>query len=136
MESKPAVEPGSTASQKSIFVVDDERLLLDLGAALLRPRGYEVRTFINPAQAVATFQNAQPRPDLIITDYSMPEMTGMDLLAAVRAGHAQQRVRLVSGTAGPEVFSDHPEKPDAFLNKPYLVDHFIAVVSQILQKKD
>jgi DNA-binding NtrC family response regulator len=102
-----------------VFVVDDEAMLLELAAVILEPAGYQVATFRDPEMALEAFTNQQPRPSLLITDYAMHSMTGMDLIHACRKIEPGLKVLLVSGTVGPDVFFNSPQKPDQFLAKPY-----------------
>ena len=66
----------------TIFVVDDEQMLLDLAAAILQPLGYNVRTFSDPRMALKEFPAA--KPVVIVTDYAMGEMNGLDLVRECR----------------------------------------------------
>ena len=60
-----------------IFVVDDERLITETLAIILRQKGYTVRGFHCPTIALE-HQHLQPR--LVLTDYRMPVLTGTELL--------------------------------------------------------
>ena len=68
----------------TIYVVDDEPMLLELASVILEPLGYAIQTFRDPEMAVRAFKSAQPRPALIITDYAMHTMNGMQLIEACR----------------------------------------------------
>jgi len=67
-------------TSKLIYVVDDEPMLLELATVILEPLGYEVQTFRDPGSALKAYESAQIHPTLVITDYAMHTMTGMDLL--------------------------------------------------------
>ena len=58
----------STATKPTVFVVDDEPMLLELAAVIIAPLGCEVRTFRDPETALREFAIA--RPDLVLTDSS------------------------------------------------------------------
>lgn len=102
-----------------VFVVDDEPMLLELNAVIIEPLGFRVRTFRDPDTAVRAFTLASPRPVLIVTDYAMHTMNGMDLISACRRVDPQQRILLVSGTVDESIYRNAVEKPDDFLAKPY-----------------
>ncbi len=108
--------------QFTIFVVDDEPMLLDLAEAILRPLGYEVRTFRDPEMALKEFPELHP--EVVITDYAMGRMTGMDLIRECRRIKPGQKMVLVSGTVDEHVFSDALVKPNQFITKPYQVQEF------------
>ena len=108
-----------TADQPTVFVVDDEPMLLELAEAILKPLGYQVRTFRDPELALKEFPAG--RPDVVITDYAMGRMSGMDLIRECRRINPRQKMILLSGTVDEHVFADAPVKPDQFLTKPYQI---------------
>jgi two-component system KDP operon response regulator KdpE len=67
---------------KRILVVDDERQITRMLRASLQASGYVVDIAQNGLEAFEKFE--AERPDLIITDLSMPEMSGLELTQAVR----------------------------------------------------
>jgi CheY-like chemotaxis protein len=117
-----------------VFAVDDEPMLLELVAMVLEPLGYRVQTFRDPAAAVHAHSVAQPWPELIITDFAMHAMTGLDLIRDCRRIHPQQKVLMVSGTVDETVYYDSPYKPDQFLAKPYTAAQLADMVKALLAK--
>lgn len=115
-----------------IFVVDDEPLLIELAAALLEPAGYAVKTFHDPEAALKAFTSSDPRPALVITDYAMHRMTGLDLIRECRQINPDQKAILVSGTVDEDVYHNSRTKPDRFLAKPYQSKQLIAMVQSVL----
>lgn len=115
-----------------IYVVDDEPMLLELAAVILEPLGYTIQTFRAPETALRAFKAAEPPPALIITDYAMHTMTGLDLAEACRQIQPRQKVLLVSGTVGPDILRGAPVKPDRFLAKPYQAKQLIDMVKAVL----
>src|SRR5262245_50792828 len=126
-----ARNPGEVA-QGQIFVVDDEAMLLELAAIILQPLGYKISTFRDPRSALDAFVAAQPRPVLVITDYAMHSMTGMSLLEACRRIEPEQKVLLISGTVGSEIYQFSQSRPDRFLAKPYHAKELIQAVESVL----
>ena len=116
-----------------IYVVDDEPLLLQLASVILEPYGYTIKTFGTAELALAAFKAAEPPPALIVTDYMMHDMTGMELVEACRQIRPGQKTLLVSGTVGEEIFQNSVQKPDRYLAKPYqakqLIDAVVAVLA-------
>jgi CheY-like chemotaxis protein len=132
--------PDSNNSQSKgpgplIYVVDDEPMLLELATIILEPHGYHIKTFRDPGLALQSFQTAQPRPDLLITDYAMHTMNGMQLVEHFRQLQPRQKILLVSGTVGEDIFQDAPERPDRFLAKPYQATQFTEAVKTLLAGK-
>jgi ATP-dependent Lon protease len=111
-----------------IYVVDDEPMLLDLAEMVLKPAGFDVRTFVDPRRALADYAAAKPPPSLVVTDFAMGEMTGLDLIRECRKLHPAQKIIMVSGTVDESIYADLEIKPDCFLAKPYNPDHLVAVI--------
>ena len=109
--------PSNVAAQPTVFVVDDEPMLLELAEVILKPLGCQVRTFRDPE--VALKEVAIAPPEVIITDYAMGRMSGMDLIRECRRLNPRQKLILVSGTVDGQVFADAPAKSNEFLSKPY-----------------
>eukprot|EP00831_Metopus_contortus_P030120 TRINITY_DN24744_c0_g1_i1.p3 TRINITY_DN24744_c0_g1~~TRINITY_DN24744_c0_g1_i1.p3 ORF type:complete len:156 (-),score=59.20 TRINITY_DN24744_c0_g1_i1:123-590(-) len=67
-----------------VMVVDDEETILGLVVATLERAGYKVSAFVDAREAWTEFMRHPERYDLLLTDQTMPELTGADLMAAVR----------------------------------------------------
>src|SRR6185436_20490673 len=106
-------------SEALIYVVDDEPILLELAAFILEPLGYRLKTFRNPDVAFQDFQSSRERPKLLITDYAMHQMNGMELLEKCKTADPKLKILLISGTVGEDIYHDSPIQPDKFLAKPY-----------------
>ena len=115
----------------TIFVVDDEPMLLEMAVMILEPLNFRVRTFRDPQTALSEFSAANPRPALIVTDYAMHSMTGMDLIRECRRIHPKQKTILLSGTVDESIYTKAEVKPDRFLAKPYQVSDFVTLVQSL-----
>ena len=115
-----------------IYIVDDEPMLLELASVILEPLGYRIRTFRTPEAAISEFKAAHPQPELIITDYAMHTMNGMELIEACRQIRPDQKTLLLSGTVGPDIYGDSPVRPDQFLAKPYQAKQLVDIVKAML----
>jgi CheY-like chemotaxis protein len=113
----------------TIFVVDDEQMLLDLAVAILQPLGYNVRTFSDPRVALKEYPAAKPL--VVVTDYAMGEMNGLDLVRECRRANPKQKVIMVSGTVDENIYAGLPQKPDRFMVKPYPVHEFIETIQAL-----
>jgi len=116
----------------SIYVVDDEPMLLELALVILLPLGYAVKTFRDPQTALEEFSSARPQPALIITDYAMHSMNGMALMEACRRIRPGQKILMVSGTVDETIYRNSTTKPDRFLAKPYQAKQLVDLVEELL----
>ena len=78
-----------------VLVVDDEPSILQIAAALFASKGYEVLTAADGFEALV--QLRQSLPDVIISDLSMPNMSGFELLSVVRRRFPHIPVIAMSG---------------------------------------
>jgi CheY-like chemotaxis protein len=131
---KPKAESGGRGKSdgRLIYLVDDEPMLLELASVILAPLGYALETYGSAEAASHAFEIAEPKPALIITDYAMHRMNGLELAEVCRRIRPNQRVLLVSGTVGPEACEGVRARPDRFLAKPYEAKEFIDAVKAVL----
>lgn len=119
------------AGMPVVFVVDDEVMLLDLAEMVLEPEGFEVRTFEDPQRALADYKAARKPPNVLVTDYAMNGMNGLDLIKECRKIHPDQKTFLISGTVDESIYANVEIKPNRFLAKPYDPDVFVAAVREL-----
>lgn len=119
-----------STGQPTVFVVDDEPMLLELAEAILKPMGYHVRIFRDPELALREFPSAHPA--VVITDYAMGRMNGMDLIRECRRINPRQKMILLSGTVDEHVFADAAVKPDQFITKPYQIQELAERVRSLI----
>jgi CheY-like chemotaxis protein len=94
-----AVEPAQSQSTSLVIVVvDDDRLVLTNTKAMLEDFGHTVLEASSGAQALELIRKT-PHVDLVVTDQAMPQMTGMQLAAAMKVEWPDLPVLLVSGYA-------------------------------------
>jgi len=82
---------------KTLLVVDDDPLLRDVETELLRLQGFKVLEAANAAKALRLAREAAAI-HLLITDFSMPEINGLELTHRFRAVHPKTPVLMVSGS--------------------------------------
>jgi CheY-like chemotaxis protein len=94
---KPLVPLGNN---EEILVVDDEPPILQIADRLLARMGYRAVCFNRPADALAAFEQSPNRFPLVLTDLTMPKMTGLDLAQRLHAIRAETPIILVTGMGG------------------------------------
>lgn len=132
MPESEAANPELLHTKPLVYVVDDEPMLLELASVILEPLGYQVVTFRDPEAALEAFTHGRPRPDLLITDYAMHHLNGMELIQECRRIEPSQKILLLSGTVGPEIFHQASCQPNRFLAKPYQAGQLVDLVRAVL----
>jgi CheY-like chemotaxis protein len=120
-------------SKRLIYVVDDKPALVDLAKIGLEAVGYAVRGFNNPTEVVAAIQLGAPIPDILMTDFDMPQMNGLELIRECRRLQPHLKTIVVSGTVESNVVLNDPVKVNRFLQKPYSPAHLNATISDLLE---
>jgi two-component system, OmpR family, response regulator VicR len=115
----------------TILVVDDEYLIADILSFALEDEGFSVVTASNGRKGLDALDRVKPA--LIITDFMMPAMDGLEFATAVRAlpSLLQVPIILISG-AQAHIGMQRPDLFDAVLPKPFNIDAIIAEVRKLL----
>jgi DNA-binding NtrC family response regulator len=117
-----------------ILVVDDEPTQLDLVAGFLRKQGFDVVAATSGRDAVARFK--QEPFDLVLTDQRMPDLSGLDVLHAVRASSPETAVVIMTayGTIETAVSAVKAGAAD-YLAKPLNLDELLHRMHQIQDRR-
>lgn len=118
-----------------ILLVDDDATVLAAMEALLSHLGYRVVALPHPQDALEQFQIDPAGFDLLLTDLTMPGMTGQALITQVRALCPTQRVLLMTGSLDmAEVDDDGRNRPDGTLAKPFSIQAVAEMIREILDR--
>ncbi len=130
-----------TASQISpdlrhrILVAEDDDDIRRLNIEVLAGSGYKVDAAADGDTAWDALRLNHYH--LLVTDYNMPKMSGVELLVRLQAARVAMPVILVSGTIPMEKLKRHPRlQIDATLQKPYTPDELLATVRKVLNATD
>ena len=114
-----------------VLLVEDSANLRELTARTLQDRGFTVVTAVGGAEAVSAIEREPQRFDLIVTDYAMPLVSGLDVVRFARGLRADWPAILVSGYTDAAGMADRP--PDVpLLSKPFTDDHLVATMHRVL----
>jgi DNA-binding NtrC family response regulator len=117
---------------KRVFVVDDESRIGELVQTILKLEGYDARCFSDPEQALSALEEEPQKPDLLLTDFVMQPINGMELIERSRRVVPNLKTILYSGNASEEVSQAYSTKPDRFLAKPFLPATLLALLEATL----
>lgn len=119
-----------------ILFVDDDPVLTGMGTTQLESLGYTVSSRTNSIEALALFKNKPDNFDLVITDMTMPKMTGDQLATEIKRIKPNIPIILCTGFSlkiSPD--NIHKIDIDAFLLKPIIIEEMAKTVRNVLDKK-
>ena len=132
----PAFEPSHvekpSSTEKIILLADDEMMLRDLLAELLESNGYSVIKVSSGVEALKVLTE-EIKVDLVIMDYSMPEMNGLECVNEIRKLKFEMPVILSTGSLSLEKdFNPKKMGINSLLSKPYEFDTMLATIQQLI----
>ena len=119
-----------------ILLVDDEEPIIEMEQQMLERLGYTVTTRTSSVEALELFRVAWNNFDLIITDMTMPNMTGMEL--ARKTIEIRQDIPVILCTGFSERINDKKAKAigvRAFVMKPIVSDKLAKTIRKVLDEK-
>ena len=114
-----------------LLVVDDDLHMRMMLEAVLESEGYSVVLAESGPEALAIMKEEQP--SLVLLDYMMPGMNGLDVLREIKKNHAQTDVIIVTGH-GNEKLSIEMLNSGAsdYIQKPFTMDKLLSSVKRVL----
>jgi CheY-like chemotaxis protein len=120
-------------NEKTILVADDESHILSVVSLKLRNAGFRVLTAADGQEALDLA--LQERPDLLITDYHMPQLSGLELCRRLKQEPATRSMPAIMLTARGYHLEPHDTEQSGILkmmSKPFSPRHLLATVHEIL----
>ena len=119
-----------------ILLVDDEKDILELFTEYLSSNGFNTISFQNPLDALGYFYQNQSNCSLVITDYKMPQMTGLDLIHKIRKQDIDCKIRtiIISAFIKDNLPYDksYIKTVDKILEKPVYLDRLKKIVQELI----
>ncbi len=115
-----------TAAARTILVVDDEFSVVETLSEILTWEGYVVVTAADGPTALAAL--AAGIPDVVLLDYMMPGMSGLEVLERIRTGPATADLPVIMMTAAPLSGDGHAPTWNALLRKPFDVTALLRAI--------
>lgn len=120
--------------KKTVLVVDDDVVYRHLLTSRLTKAGYEILIANNGREALNWLRQPHQRPDLVILDLLMPQVSGVEVLEAIKTLPFKLPVILISGAEWPIARQAviH-SSPDAYLTKPFAMQSLLDKIEAFLQ---
>ena len=122
---------------RKILTCDDEKHIVRLIQVNLERQGYEVITAFNGAECLEKVK--EDRPDLIVLDVMMPEMTGFEVLEALKKDPETESIPVIMLTAraqDADVLRGWQSGVECYLTKPFNPMELIAFVKRIFSMEE
>jgi PAS domain S-box-containing protein len=123
----------ATSLRGHVLYVDDDTALVFLIQRALSRRGLKVSTFSNPQLAIAALREHPTAYDLLVTDYNMPGISGVEVLREASLIRPDLPLALASGYVTPEIEAEALQAgARALIHKPNDVDELCETVADLL----
>lgn len=121
---------------ETILVVDDEEDVLEMMHLMLERLGYQVVSMSNGVSALDVFRKASNTFDLVITDQTMPQMTGMELIRELRLVRSDIPIMLCTGF-NEKITEDNTRHlgVGALIGKPVRIAEIAEKIREVLNRK-
>jgi two-component system cell cycle sensor histidine kinase/response regulator CckA len=130
------VEPYRLGRQECLLLIDDEQALVEVGKQMLEHLGYRVIVRTSSVEALELFRNQPEKFDLVITDMTMPNMTGDKLAREMMGIRPGMPIILCTG------FSEHIAEEKVkkigireFVMKPLVMSDLSKTIRRVLDQK-
>ena len=120
--------------EKTILLIDDEEIVINISEMMLKRLGYRVLKAHNGYEGLQLFEENKSKIDLIISDLEMPKMNGKEVMDKIREIDPQIKVMLSSGA-----LTDADEKNvmnkgfNGFIKKPYNMNTLYKKMAEIIE---
>jgi CheY-like chemotaxis protein len=126
---------GNPEQGRTVLLVDDEKMVLEVGKAILQRLGHEVITATSGEEALEQFVRYRESIGCVVLDLTMPGMDGKTTFEQLRTLNPELPVIIASGLSAEQVsgqFGDLP--PTSVIQKPYQIADLSAKIQSILNR--
>jgi CheY-like chemotaxis protein len=117
----------------TVLVVDDEFGIVDVLETILTDEGYRVRTACNGKQGLVRL--SAEKIDVILLDFMMPILSGGEMLRAMAAEPAYQRIPVIMmSSLSEEAVAERCNGYVAFLHKPFRAALVLSTIARVLDR--
>jgi CheY-like chemotaxis protein len=123
-------------ANRKVLIVDDEIHIVHVVAIKLRNNSYDVISAENGEQALKLVQ--EEKPDIVVTDFQMPVMNGVELIEKLRQDKTTEKIPVILLTARGFAVNDEQRQHlqiSAVLSKPFSPKELLRSIEDILYQK-
>ncbi|GAB6908637.1 hypothetical protein DESC_780011 [Desulfosarcina cetonica] len=130
------INPHGDASHcRTVLLVDDEKMVLEVGKAILQRLGHQVVTALSGEEAIEQFNQYREFIGCVVLDLTMPGMDGKATFTALRELSPHLPIILASGLSVDQVMSQfESDSPASVIQKPYQIADLSAKIEAVFTK--
>jgi two-component system, cell cycle sensor histidine kinase and response regulator CckA len=115
---------------RTVLVVEDERLMLQLLQRILSNSGYQVLTAADGEEAINVYRHHKREIDMVLLDLGLPKISGVEVFAMMKEANPAVRVVVASGYLERETKNKmHEAGITKFVDKPYMIDKVLETLN-------
>src|SRR5687768_4633597 len=127
----------SAGDRKKICIIEDEPAMIELVSLILRNRGYDVVGALGGQEGLELISGT--KPDLVLLDLMMPDMSGWDVYQQMKADDAMKSIPVIIVTAKAQsidkVLGLHIAKVQDYITKPFSPNELVESVRKVLAQQ-
>lgn len=121
---------------KHVFMVDDEASLVGMLQNIMSSWGMKVTAFLSSEEALAYIKDHASQPDILITDQTMPKITGLDLAKKIRLLRPDVPILIASGYSDKINAKEAMQQGFGFIIKPFNQVELLSKLMNELSRHD
>ena len=122
-------------AQRTILVVEDERIMLRLLERFLSRQGYQVLLAADGEQAIDGYCRHKTEIDVVLLDVGLPKVSGVDVFRKMKKENPEVRVVVASGYLDARMKTEmYRAGVKAFLDKPYLLPEMLETLRSVSER--
>jgi two-component system, cell cycle sensor histidine kinase and response regulator CckA len=122
-------------AQRTVLVVEDERIMLRLLERFLSRQGYQVLLAADGEQAIDGYCRHKTEIDVVLLDVGLPKVSGVDVLRKMKKENPDVRVVVASGYLDGQMKTEmYRAGVKAFVDKPYLLPEMLETLRSVTER--
>jgi len=122
-------------AQRTILVVEDERIMLRLLERFLSRQGYQVLLAADGEQAIDGYCRHKTEIDVVLLDVGLPKVSGVDVLRKMKKENPDVRVVVASGYLDPKMKIEmYRAGVKDFVDKPYMLPEMLETLRSVTER--
>ncbi len=137
-ETTAPVEENSAPDEKTVLLVDDEDMVMEIGCRFLERLGYRVETASSGQETIDLLNRATQRVDCVLLDLTMPGMDGLETMREIKKIRSDLKIIIVSGYTRQQIEDRFANlaPPDEFIHKPFEMKVLKETLDRVMAKSD